>query len=88
MSQEPTTDPAPAGRAPASPRRTFLITAVAALAVSPIAGPWVLVVAVALVVVAIVMQLRQRNAATWYAASLGVALGVLVYLVIALIVAQ
>ena len=86
MPHEPTADGTPSGRIPASPRRTFIVTALASLAASPIAGPSVLVVAAALVVVAIVMQLRQRNAAVWYAASLGVAVGVVVFLAIALIV--
>lgn len=67
----------------------FLICLVAAL----VSAIWVLGIltiaaAVILVVIAMVLQARGKNPATWFAASTGVAAGTLIYLLIVLITGQ
>ena len=86
MSTEPVDAPV---RRTRSPKFVFLICLVAAL----VSAIWVLGIltiaaAVILVVIAMVLQARGKNPATWFAASTGVAAGTLIYLVIVLITGQ
>ncbi|KQT01360.1 hypothetical protein [Cellulomonas sp. Leaf395] len=86
MSTEPVDAPV---RRTRSPKFVFLICLVAAL----VSAIWVLGIltiaaAVILVVIAMVLQARGKNPATWFAASTGVAAGTLIYLLIVLITGQ
>lgn len=79
------TDPAtqPSERRGRSPRFVFLACLAAALVSSFVLQNLVaLLVAVVLVVTAMVLQLRGRNPATWFAAGTGVAAGALIYLIV------
>ena len=86
MSTEPADAPV---RRTRSPKFVFLICLVAAL----VSAIWVLgiltiVAAVILVVIAMVLQARGKDPATWFAAGTGVAAGTLIYLAIVLITGQ
>ena len=86
MSTEPVDAPV---RRTRSPKFVFLICLVAAL----VSAIWVLGIltiaaAVILVVIAMVLQARGKNPATWFAASTGVAAGGLLYMVYIVVVGQ
>jgi hypothetical protein len=86
MSALPTDPPV---RRTRSPRFVFLICLVAALASAiGVLGILTIVAAVILVVTAMVLQARGRNAATWFAASTGVAAGTLVYMLLGVLLGQ
>ena len=86
MSTQPTEPPV---RTVRSPRFVFLVCVVATLVSAVIGlGLLVLVPAVVLVVTAMVLQARGRDARTWFAASTGVAAGGLLFMVYIAVVGQ
>jgi 4-hydroxybenzoate polyprenyltransferase len=66
-----------------SPRFVFVVCLVGALVSAIVLGLFTLVAAAVLVVTAMVFQARGKDPARWFAASLGVAAGALIWLVAA-----
>ncbi|WP_315094991.1 hypothetical protein [uncultured Cellulomonas sp.] len=79
----------PPVRATRSPRFVFLVCLVAALLSAVLVlGILTIIAAVVLVIIAMVLQARGRNPATWFAAGTGVAAGTLLYLLVVLVQGQ